>query len=696
MIDKTIHKLAAVILALCLSWGTVASGAAAEVYADEKPVLEIPEIVSNENGYIDIDLDVPSVTDEGGGISAFSLPPAKYDLRDVDDRDDVVKRYITKVKNQQGTEACWSFATINSLESGKMIKNGGSNKPLGQEEQSEPDYSEAQLAWFTYNRVTDSLGGLEGDTVKGYEGQTYLTGGNEYFAMYTLASWIGAVNESVMPFDEYINGTSGIQKKVPDDRLAYEEDVVHLKNTWNISLSDREIVKRMIMEKGAGFINIHWNDQYYNRKADNNTGYTSSYYCPEEKYANHAVSIIGWDDDYPKENFAKPDNTDPAMPEKNGAWLIKNSWGSDFGDGGCFWLSYEDKNITDVMFFEGVEAGGAQDYDNNYQYDGGVMPGGYRGTGGETTAAAVYTAQGFEELKAASFYTVDANCDYKIEVYRDVRDSSDPRSGVLAEEAVTEGNELLCGYHTIDLIESVKLDSGERYSIVISLKSDDKENSPRFNMDFSYDAGWMSCSVKANPGETFFLKNNKWLDLADLEAITARIKSFTDNRMVEERIVQKPAAAGTETDRNRIILTWDEVRGADGYRICLYDKERNVYDVLDDTQAAGYTFEGDYGTVYNFFVMAYEDDGGDRFYSDRIMLTAATEKSVASDKNADNDKNPVVADSADKASGAGISDKAADTGDAGMLLPIWLMVIIACISGTAAAFIIRQSKKLSL
>ena len=45
--------------------------------------------------------------------------------------------------------------------------------------------------------------------------------------------------------------------------------------------------------------------------------------------------MIGWDDNYPKENFV-------TQPSSNGAWLARNNWGRFSGsDGGYEWISYE-------------------------------------------------------------------------------------------------------------------------------------------------------------------------------------------------------------------------------------------------------------------------------------------------------------------------------------------------------------------
>ena len=138
---------------------------------------------------------------------------------------------------------------------------------------------------------------------------------------------------------------------------------------------------------------------------------TYGYYYNGTTDVNHAICIVGWDDNYDKNNFL---NGAPA----NGAFIIRNSWGSYWGDNGYFYVSYYDKYLgnsdKNVVF---MNAEPTSNYDNIYQYDplGAVGYYGYDSNVGWFSN--VFTAKNNELLKASSFYVLKANSAYELYVY---------------------------------------------------------------------------------------------------------------------------------------------------------------------------------------------------------------------------------------------------------------------------------------
>ena len=122
------------------------------------------------------------------------------------------------------------------------------------------------------------------------------------------------------------------------------------------------IMKLHIMKYGAVSIRVlsmDYNDyEYYNM--DNNSFYYDKS-IESEKLKDvifHAVSIVGWDDNYSKDNFNK-------KPKKDGAFKCINSWGSDWGENGFFYISYYDAEMMSGNKF-GIISTKESDYSNIY------------------------------------------------------------------------------------------------------------------------------------------------------------------------------------------------------------------------------------------------------------------------------------------------------------------------------------------
>lgn len=236
---------------------------------------------------------IPNVYDvkltQSGALETFA---SKYDPRELD--------LMTPVKNQGINEVCWAFAGMGALESYLKLKGIG-----------EYDLSEEHARWYSILNE------------KGYGwNRTASEGGPTQIVPGYFTSGAGAKLEKDIPYS--------YSSTVKPNNMDNAKTVIDVTDIEYIA-NDIKSVKRAIKENGAVESCYYDNSYYYN-------GVSYYYNGSSDTTVNHAITIVGWDDDYPKENFKAS-----IMPENNGAWLIKNSWGKNKYDGGYMWISYEDK-----------------------------------------------------------------------------------------------------------------------------------------------------------------------------------------------------------------------------------------------------------------------------------------------------------------------------------------------------------------
>lgn len=400
-----------------------------------------------------------------GQAGRASLPSA-YDMREKD--------RLSPVRDQGSLGTCWAFASLGALES--------TLRP------SKP-----------YVFSVDHMSFMSGYNT------TQLDGGDFNMALAYLTSWKGPVLEADDPYGDGISDSS-------------LESVVHLQEAVNIGEKDYEAIKEAILKWG-GVQSSFYSDMEF---ATSNSSYynagKSSYFYPGKNIANHDIVIVGWDDDYPRENFN-------VYPEKDGAFLCRNSWGTQFGDGGYFYISYEDTNIgVDNLVYTRVD--GADNYDVIYQSDllGFVGTMGY----GEPTAwfSNVYTASENEELSAVSFYATGDKSFYDLFVVRDFTDSDS--FGTM--EYVKSGYIAQAGYYTLDLSEAILLGEGSRFAVVVCLTTPGSERP----VAIEYETGEWTSSVDLSDGEGYLSYNGaSWENIESVYQSNACLKAFTNRREYE-------------------------------------------------------------------------------------------------------------------------------------------------------------------
>ena len=401
----------------------------------------------------------PLITDAGS--------VTKFDLRDVNG-----KNYITSVKSQYQTGLCWAFATASSIESSYLMDNG-----------NELNISELQIGYSTSYQLSNGsntyglkIGDKAMDTVAG--------GGNIYIAGNYLSQRRGVVTEKtsglVLNDDNYKTITSSTSGKVSDvslneynvnDVIFYTPDLHCDTNNFAVL----KAIKQMVASYGSVYAQINsLTNKYLKLSESEYQNNPNIYYSGLQ--ADHAVSIIGWDDNYAASNF---ENSNGGVPKGNGAWIIKNSYGTKYyankdgklspikdseytipvkmGDKGYYYVSYYDSQICKaVMAVDNV----TPTVDTNtYSYDKPIVS--YLGTnsGKKILLMSKYKKQkkDTEILESFNVYTLGTDDNVKI-YYGTTTDFS--KATLVAEE--TTG---FSGYKNIKT--SKKIAVADEYYIFI-------------------------------------------------------------------------------------------------------------------------------------------------------------------------------------------------------------------------------------
>lgn len=488
------------VLLLLLQAGTL------NVRAEETESSTLPILTYQGNG----EEPVSSIQEAGDEyecvtLSAETAVPASY-----------VSPYITSVKNQNPYGTCWAFAFIGASEAG-IYKQG-----LGT---ADTDLSEWQLAYFMSHTVADPMGGTAGDSFTAEAGGTsYLkSGGNQQLATRRVVNWQGLTEEARAPYTTVLKNPNAT---LPGT-VAYGQDAYHLENSYWVSMKDRTIVKQLIQEYGACGSSYYSADEYYSTGMQNSleTSEPVAVYCPHKNGTNHAITIIGWDDTYSRENFGE------HKPDADGAWYCKNSWGSNWSKDGYFWISYEDIPLlnSNAYFYE---YGSTDNYDHNYQYDGGVVNYEYRSSWGYRYQANRYVTTSSQSLKAVGFYTADALYQCTILIYKNCT-ADNPSSGTLM--LTQKADQTYAGFHTVVLDKPIILGKGESFSVVIKQLTSSGE-AGRIPVDVSTSGSWYENVSTSEDGQSFIgIDGVKWTDISSADGgnENCRIKAYTDDVVIK-------------------------------------------------------------------------------------------------------------------------------------------------------------------
>lgn len=423
----------------------------------------------------------------------------KFDLRD--------SINIT-VKNQRTTNNCWIMPVTTAFETNLALKND-KNIVISARHL---DYSTSQ----TFKDGAVNKFGLI---------RQVNTSGTAEWALAYLTNGSGPILEEDMPYTEQFEEMDlaefqryksilkledwvmfpRIYKSVNEGQLIYLDKEDNVYTTTEVE-EIRKTLKEHIKENGAIYaeLNITGTDKYYNKE-------NSAYCCMDEDInSDHAVSIIGWDDTFSKDNF-----NEANKPEKDGAYIVLNSYGLDDEIPSVFYVSYEDRNIEKILY--GIEKIGKKDYSKIYQYDElGRNSAISLGNVKEVYGANVYDRP-LQKREYLTEVTIATYIGVSCEVYVNA-ESGEINSRKLVKVAETAEN-LTNGYHTIKLAEPILL-TGTKFVVAVKYKADE-EVLLATTTNFKYsDGSTPYANVTSNKGESFYgVSLDEMKDLYDVEEL---------------------------------------------------------------------------------------------------------------------------------------------------------------------------------
>ena len=448
----------------------------------------------------DIDYEAPVPSKSSVPFTKNNTLPSSYDSRTLG--------HVTAMENQGEFGTCWSYGVISSAET-SLLKQGYLSNA------SSIDYSELQVAYGFYHRQNDPLYNTSSDIVQagiaGTDG--YLrAGGHTYMSAMYLSQWQSVMSEAQFP---NVNHFKDLLEPYEYETINQANEVSYVMKEAVFLPQDTQAIKEAIIKYGSVVAS------YYSESESHPYIYNLT-----QNQTNHVITLVGYDDTISKEKFASS-NSSGTLPSRDGAWIMRNSWGTGYGDKGYFYVSY-DQYLGTIAAFDYMPKANQ----NLYYYDGGVGVSAANYTNqSEISYANVFEvaysdAYTEEKLTAVNVGIGSASTTYEIQLYRLNPNPSSPTDGTALLSQPLTGQNTYAGLYTIPLKEAITLNQGEAISVVVTLKNN--QSQPTIYVSATADLGtFLNISEVCEPNQSYYYDKDGWLDCKDAYESCARIKMIT-------------------------------------------------------------------------------------------------------------------------------------------------------------------------
>ncbi len=483
---------------------------------------------------------------------SFDKIPVKFDLRNYS--------WVTPVKDQGFMGACWAFGNMAALESSLL-----------------------RYANVTYSL---SVNNMQNSMLKfsKYGEDTLGEGGNAFTAVAYVIDWLGVFPEEYDGYDE-LGKISSLYITPNDIHLQNVVVIPQIKNA-----EDRDLIKNALINYGAVAAShrADFNENKYFNKSS-----SAQYYYDDESESTHRICVVGWDDNYSRYNFLK-------TPEGDGAWICKNSWGTNWGDGGYFYLSYYDTTFGDkesVCYIVNNDS-----YNRIYQLD----------VGGEGKwipesryYVNVFTADEDELIGAVGTFFNQSGREYEFTI--SVNDVD-----VYTQKGISK----LSGYETINLDKLVQIKKGDKFKVTFKnmvYVANNLRIHPQSCQSFVSDSSkeWEDLS------KVMFVAILKAYTVSDLNITTSLVKYYGDETPFVAKVGANETVIFEFGDENYTVKADENGlaklpidRDVGGYSITTTYNNISIvnYVIIKSTIVSSNVTRG-YNSNYNYKVQVLTSDG---------------------------------------------------------------------------------------